>query len=441
LSIAIKNQFEKLSSAIKGTRVSEPVFAEPAIKLSTQELFLLNALPDGITLHRIGGKAVWASKTASKLFNLEASDLTGLGFLQGVNPQDQVSILQAMSDCFEGYETSEINIRKLQNIDSSKPQTQVLECRCSLYETENGEQSEPYVLLITRDVTRQSKFIEDADHKTGMAESANQVKSSFISNISHELRTPLNAIIGFSEMIEGKVGVNFPDETKIEYASLINQSATHILALVNDVLDVSKIEAGEYQLSSEPFDFCEATASTLKMMQPIAQKANISVRLESEDDLPLLCADQRAVRQIMFNLVANAIKFSSSGSEVFVSAKRTARTMRIEILDSGVGMDAQTLEKLGAAFFQAQQTSRQKNEGTGLGLSIVYGLVALHKGNISFESDLGKGTRAIVELPLNAIGGKPVPSDPDDSIIFLKDIQKPVLPAVKEQYLNKKTTG
>ncbi|MEJ2378607.1 MAG: HAMP domain-containing sensor histidine kinase, partial [Pseudolabrys sp.] len=225
--------------------------------------------------------------------------------------------------------------------------------------------------------------------------------------MSHELRTPLNAIIGFSEMLTNEQLVL--DETrKLEYAKLINDSGRHLLSVVNGILDMSKMETGNFAIALEPFAPAAAVSSCCDILALKAQEAGVALNLRVAGGLPELVADRRAFNQILINLVSNAIKFTPRGGKVSVGARCDGGYLAVAVEDTGIGIGADDLPRLGEAFFQARGSYDRKHDGTGLGLSIVKGLVRLHRGDMDIVSRLGEGTRVTVRLPLEGDGKDPV---------------------------------
>jgi signal transduction histidine kinase len=231
------------------------------------------------------------------------------------------------------------------------------------------------------------------------AERANRVKSMFLANTSHELRTPLNAIIGFSSMIDNAALGAIPEPAYGNYARLIQSSGEHLLALINGLLEMSKIEAGRFELREEPVALGQIVAAALDL---IGVQARVkAITLESEVTDVTVRADARALSQILLNLLSNAVKFTQEGGTVRVDVRRgAAGELEIKVSDTGVGIPADALERVFAPFERAH---RGKIEGTGLGLSITRGLVMLHEGTIALESELGRGTVATVTLPASRV--------------------------------------
>ena len=232
------------------------------------------------------------------------------------------------------------------------------------------------------------------------AETSNRIKSEFLANMSHELRTPLNAIIGFSDMMQkhiyGPLGERYE-----EYVALINESGHHLLNLVSDVLDLAKIEAGKFVLDSRVLDLGEAVSYCLQVTKKNADDHGV-VLIADLPQAPLtFTADARAFRQILLNLVTNAVKFTRHGGEVRIKGAAGDGILKIMVSDNGIGIPADALSRIGQAFEQASNDPMLAREGTGLGLALVRALVAQHGGTLSIESQEHVGTTVTVELPLS----------------------------------------
>jgi two-component system, cell cycle sensor histidine kinase DivJ len=233
-----------------------------------------------------------------------------------------------------------------------------------------------------------------------VAEALNIGKSRFLANMSHELRTPLNAIMGFSDIMRQKIFGSLPGKY-VEYADLIHDAGSHLLDLINDVLDMSKIEAARYELSLERLDAREPVQAALRLMRLQADDVGVQLRgvLPSQ---PLEAdADRRALKQIALNLISNALKFTPRGGLVSVSMRASAGMLDLTVADTGVGISRADLERLGTPFEQAGDLTQQA-QGTGLGLSLVRAFSELHGGEMSIESQLGAGTAVTVRLPVLA---------------------------------------
>lgn len=228
---------------------------------------------------------------------------------------------------------------------------------------------------------------------------ADLMKSKFVSTMSHELRAPLNSIIGFSGVLkDGKAGPLSSDQQ--EYCTDIYNSGQFLLSLINDILDLSKIESGKIELSLEPVDLGQCLKESLKIVKEQAALHNINLKLEINESLGFSNYDPRKVKQILFNLLSNAVKFTPDNSTVTLSGViENANTFIISVADMGEGMSEEDIQNLFKPFTQVHKSPEMREKGTGLGLLIAKHLVELHGGNISVESILGSGTTFIVKLP------------------------------------------
>jgi cell cycle sensor histidine kinase DivJ len=220
--------------------------------------------------------------------------------------------------------------------------------------------------------------------------------------MSHELRTPLNAVIGFSEILNRELFGAMGEQRYRDYARLIHESGEHLLHVVNDILDMSKIEAGKFKIVKEPFDVASLVRSCADIMRHAAEKKGIAVSVEAPPDLPELVADKRACKQMLLNVVSNAIKFTDPGGWVRISVGVENGMVALEVADNGIGISDQDLPKLGNPFVQADTSYDRGYEGAGLGLSVVKGLARLHGGSLAIASTLGHGTTATILLPMEA---------------------------------------
>jgi len=233
------------------------------------------------------------------------------------------------------------------------------------------------------------------------ADSANRAKSDFLANMSHELRTPLNAIIGFAEVLQDQFFGQLNEKQK-KYVDNINTSGRHLLSLINDILDLSKVEAGKMELEPENLSLKkDVLEPSLVLLQEKAHKHNVtlSLNVEPQADINLL-ADPKKLKQIMFNLLTNAVKFTPDAGSVEISAKRSEDFIEIAVKDSGIGIKPEDLSKLFQTFSQIESTYSKTVEGTGLGLALTKKLVELHGGEIWVESEFGKGSKFAFKIPL-----------------------------------------
>jgi signal transduction histidine kinase len=251
-----------------------------------------------------------------------------------------------------------------------------------------------------------SQLVESNTHLVAAkeaAEAANKAKSLFLANMSHEIRTPMNAILGYSQILrrDQSLPANYrrPVET-------IEKSGDHLLAMINDILDLSKIEAGKFELHLENFKLPDAVESCMRLVRDRASANKVLLKTDLPADLPKVEADQRAVKQIMINLLSNAVKFTPQGGQVTLGARvGQAGDLQLWVRDTGIGIAPENIEKALAPFSQVDNALNRKYSGTGLGLPLVRRLAELHGGNIQIDSKLGSGTTVTVRLPQQASRG------------------------------------
>jgi signal transduction histidine kinase len=232
-------------------------------------------------------------------------------------------------------------------------------------------------------------------------ETASRHKSEFLANMSHELRTPLNAIIGFSQVLRDGLFGDVNAKQK-EYLEDILSSGNHLLALINDVLDLSKVEAGQVQLELAPFSIEDALERGVSMVREQATKNGVEVTLHANGGVDVVTGDERRIRQVIFNLLSNAVKFTSAGGLVDVSASRANGEVRVSVADTGPGIARDDLERIFEEFQQTDAGARQ-HEGTGLGLALSRRFVEMHGGRIWCDSEVGKGSTFVFTLPTAAL--------------------------------------
>jgi two-component system sensor histidine kinase/response regulator len=281
----------------------------------------------------------------------------------------------------------------------------------SWYLAAAGSLSDGGMVLTFSDVTALKERERELAESKLSAESASRLKSQFLATMSHELRTPLNAILGFSEVIrDGVFGRSQSAwEKYAEYASSIHASGRHLLSLISEILDLSKIEAGSYVLDLRKMDLREVMEEALTIVSPAAAKAGVRLRPILPDAEVWLTADERAVRQIALNLLSNAVKFTPNGGSVTAEVSAAAGMAAFCVTDTGIGIDKEHVSAVFELFRQVDSSLQRRHEGTGLGLAITKRLVELHGGTISLESELAVGTRVRVAFPNPVSGAAAVP--------------------------------
>ncbi len=265
------------------------------------------------------------------------------------------------------------------------------------------------VLQTVEDFTTRKAAEESLQIAKQQAEEANKSKSEFLARMSHDLRTPLNAILGFSEIIQNEILGPISIGAYKSYAQDIHHSGSHLLDLINDLLDLSKIEAGQYELSETIVELPEVVTQVMRLVEPDAEKKSLHLKTDIGSQLPKLNVDPRATRQMLLNLLSNAVKFTPDGGKVSVDARYDSEGLGIAIRDTGVGIGPESLERVFEPFAQIEQSdlhcrpverhAAKAHPGTGLGLSIVKALIELHGGRIEIDSKLGSGTTATLQFP------------------------------------------
>ncbi|WP_455423968.1 ATP-binding protein [Bradyrhizobium roseum] len=361
---------------------------------------LAGNMSDVISRHNRNGAVEFISPAAEAMLGTPGARLTGHGLFDRVHVADRPAYLTALSDAARGSEQRvEFRLRRDavrgQNISADFIW---VEMRCRPLEQASSEAD---VVAVMRDVTDRKLQEQALELARTAAEQADASKTRFLATMSHELRTPLNAIIGFSEMIVHEEAMMLDAARRKEYAQLINDSGQHLLSVVNGILDISKMETGNFEIAPEPFAPRTALLHCCNLLALKARDNGVDLITRAAEDLPVMNGDPRAFKQIALNLVANAIKFTERGGSVTVSATVEGPRLMLVVTDTGIGIDAEDLTRIGDPFFQAGKTYQRKHEGTGLGLSIVKGLVGLHDGEMSVRSTVGEGTTVTVALPLD----------------------------------------
>lgn len=259
------------------------------------------------------------------------------------------------------------------------------------------------ILIALHDITHRQMEAQKLREARDFADAANKSKTEFLANMSHELRTPLNAIIGFSEALEREIYGPLGTDRYREYAQDINNSGIHLLNIINDILDLSKIEAGRFELRDDDVEIRYLVDGVLRIVAPRAEQANVKLdRWIDDDDLVVKC-DERAIKQILINLLSNAVKFSPEKSTVHVRIEQMDAALRIAVIDHGIGMAPEDIPRALEPFRQVDGTLARNYEGTGLGLPLARRLSELHGGSLTIESTCGVGTSVFVDLPLERI--------------------------------------
>jgi two-component system, cell cycle sensor histidine kinase DivJ len=374
-----------------------------------QYRLLARNMTDVISRHDRNGAVLFVSPAAERLMGAKfmgakASDLHGHGLFDRVHVADRPAYLTALADAaaLGGERSIEFRLRRGSPADSTDFIWIEMRCR-ALDQVPDGDEltAGPEVVAVMRDITQRKQEGQAIELARAEAERANAAKSRFLATMSHELRTPLNAVIGFSEMLCKESALMIDASRRHEYAQLINESGRHLLSVVNGILDMSKIETGNFAITPEPFSPRHAIEDCCGLLALKARESGIELVTVLAGELPDIVADKRALNQIMLNLVSNAIKFSDRGGKITVTARHEGGTFAVTVADTGVGIDSEDMARIGDPFFQARSSYDRRHDGTGLGLSIVKGLVALHGGEVEIVSRIGEGTSITIRLPVD----------------------------------------
>ena len=360
---------------------------------------LLAAIDDLVTWHDANGAVLDASGSAPRFLGAQPEALRGRGLLARVHVPDRPAFLKAISDAAQAGAPVVAQFR-LHVAAASGPRVIWAEMRAHRVDDAGHLGGRAAVVAVTRDVTEHRRRADALDEARTEAERADETKSRFLATVSHELRTPLNAIIGFSEILATEGALGAGPERRQEYAGIIRDSGQHLLGVVNGLLDMSRIQSGKFEFEPETLEPAALIRGCCDLMRLRAEEAGVALVRELDPDLPELVADARACRQMLINLISNAVKFTGRGGRVVVAAARVKDRLVISVSDTGIGIAAVDLPRLGDPFFQAGSSYDRPHEGTGLGLSVVRGLVGLHDGELTVESAPGQGTTVTVALPL-----------------------------------------
>lgn len=337
------------------------------------------------------GKLEAANLEAQKVFDIPS--LAGPVTLTSLLERDKTEQAAFLSTCEKVRETQKSWSTRLSVPDEDGEVT--------VLDSYVAPQKKGGLILHAIDRTAEESRIEDLRRSHAMASRETDDKTLFFAGVSHELRTPLNAIIGFSDMMRSRLFGPLPSKYA-EYADLIHDSGQHMLDLIGDVLDLSKVEAGKYTLQYDSFDAADVIRSSVKMIRPAADAAEVRLDVSVDVDETLIVeADRKALRQILLNLLSNAIKFSDKGGRVSVKAAPEDGYLVLRVEDEGEGISAEDLITIGTPYAQSASGLSSEERGSGLGLSLVKSLTELHRGEFDIESQLGEGTQVKVSIPLS----------------------------------------
>jgi len=370
--------------------------ADETIRQSEQEFRLLaEHSTDAITRYDLAGKVLYISPSVERLLGYSVDECVGRYSSDFLHPDDVDRVTEEILGMF-----TDGNIRRTSFRMMAKD-GRYLWLESAMTPVEGFDKKYQGFIACTRDVTDQKIREQELMAAREKAEQASLTKSRFLANMSHELRTPLNAILGFSEMMTEQVFGPMENDQYMEYAGLIHESGSHLLSLISDILDMSKIEAGKYDLALEPVCVGTAIEKAARMVQTRVDEGELELllQLDGADGYTVL-ADERAVTQILLNVLSNAVKFTPAGGRITVSALPAAHGhIAISVKDTGVGIDPDDLERVLNPFEQDVRHAELASQGTGLGLPLVRALVDMQDGAFAIESTPGRGTTVNIMLP------------------------------------------
>jgi len=379
--------------------------SRPLVAQEERWRLLAGNMTDVVTRHGDGGRVLFASTNAYAVLGIAAGELQGLGLFDRIHIADRPAFLTTLSDASTRGLARSVEFRLRQpKLGDEQGRFAWIEMQCKPLDLPgpgDGNVAGREVVAIMRDVSKQKTLEQDLADARAEAERSNAAKSRFLAIMSHELRTPLNAVIGFSEMLANAEHLRIDHERRQEYARLIRDSGGHLLEVVNDVLDASRLETGDFKIVPEPFEPAAVIEGCREMLAPKARELGVALQLRVPQRLPDIVADKRALKQILINLVANGLEFTNRGGTVTIDAAVERECLAVSVEDTGIGIAPEHVGRLGDAFFQVRSSYARTHNGAGLGLSIVKGLVKLHGGEVVVRSRVGEGTRVMVRLPLD----------------------------------------
>lgn len=372
--------------------ITERKKAEKALKASEENFrTLVDNTLDGIMILNFEGEVIAANAAVGKMFDLKLENVTGTRIVKYLAPEsipvaikDQINVLNDKGGYLSVYKAI-----------SSTGEPFWIEG----LGTKIIYQNQPANIVVIRDITVRKKVEEALINAKTAAETADRTKSEFLTNMSHELKTPLNSVIGFSDLL--KEGIAGPlNEKQSRYVQFISLSGKNLLNIINNILELSKAEAGNEELNIEKFSIDESINKVILRIIPQAQEINIKLKYNSENRRLWISADEGKFRQIINNLLSNAIKFTPAGGSIDISSKQEGDFVIITVRDTGVGIPEDSLDKIFEPFIQIDSSLSRTFEGTGLGLTLVKKYVEMHGGNIHVESKIGEGSSFRFELPV-----------------------------------------
>lgn len=365
---------------------AKPSTSDQSSKNDSVERPKLRPVSELVLRHTENGDVSEHSGTNHAELGQLADAVLGKGLLNLIRISDRPTYLKAVSDAQHGRTTNAVHL----NIAIRQAPRIYQEFAFSARPTLDG------CVSSLRDISAELELKRSLQNAPTAAETEDHL-AKVASHMAHELRSPLNSILGFSEMLAGEVVSRFTEDQRKEYAGLIHQSGTHMLGVIDNMLDIGQLKAGRLELSQNLFDVGLLCHESVSILEPQTRESALEIDIDCPHDLPPLYADEKCCRQMLINLLGNAIKFTSGAGQVSLTARQVKGHIEFEVKDSGIGIPDEALARMGQPFERVEGTNVP---GTGLGLSLVRQMVGLHGGTFRLESVLGEGTTATLSLPI-----------------------------------------
>jgi len=372
----------------RGRAEREAIESERRFRLLAESSFDMIVQFDPRTQRR-----TYVSPASRRLYGYEPEEAMAMSAEEVIHPEDVPKVREALRR-LEYADHAPITYRGRRKDGS------YIWVEASLTRSNNPETGAYEVVSVVRDISERVRYEAALRQAKEEADAASRAKSEFLGTMSHELRTPLNAIIGFTEIMKEGVMGPIDNPHYRSYVADIHFSSTHLLNLINEILDVTKAEAGKLEVQEQVFDLREVIEAVVRISGPPIDKAGLTVAIGLPTDLPRLRADEGKTRQVFFNLISNAVKFTPAGGRIDISGRFDSETgLSITVADTGIGIAPEDLSRVLEPFVQVDSSLSRRHQGTGLGLPAVKGIMELHHGTIELQSAVGAGTKVTITFP------------------------------------------